>query len=152
MMSLFFSPAEGGSLVEMDYKPRGVNFSNTLSRWYEGYHHKLTDKPAEAEGGGAKSIHDTVMVKEPGLEKFLKFDTRRRASLVERFIGKDETLKKFFENDHKELGDFCGSPYAVSIDEGGVVFSRSGNVSGKGFCVKKDIRFRDSDSFSVVTA
>jgi len=156
-VSLFFSPGSGGSLVEMDYLPSAVNVSNTLSRWFEGYHHKLAEKPSDTTGDEAKSIHDVVRSKVDGLEKYLKFDSRRRASLVEHFIGTDETIKKFLENEHKELGDFCDKPYDVSIDdgggspiEGGVTFSRAGRVSGSDFLVKKEITFNDAGSFKAV--
>lgn len=149
-LNLFFSPASGGSLVEMDYIPSAVNVSNTLSRWLEGYHHKLAGEHVDTQGSEAKSIHDIVRSKEGGLEKYLKFDSARRASLVEHFIGTDETIKKFFENIHKELGDFCGKPYDVSIEEGGVIFSRRGRVSDGDFFVKKEITFNDAGSFSAV--
>ncbi len=149
-LNLFFSPALGGSLVEMDYLPSAVNVSNTLSRWFEGYHHKLAGKLSDTQGREAKSIHDVVMSKEEGLEKYLKFDSARRASLVERFLGADETLKKFLENEHGELGDFCGKPYDVSIEEGGVVFSRQGRAAGGEFVVKKEITALGPDSFGVV--
>ncbi|MBI5971232.1 MAG: DUF1926 domain-containing protein [Deltaproteobacteria bacterium] len=149
-VSLFFSPALGGSLIEMDYLPCAVNVSNTLSRWFEGYHHKLTGKQDETHGHEAKSIHDVVRSKADGLEKFLKFDSRRRASLVEHFIGMNETLKKFSENEHKELGDFCGMPYDVSIDKEEVIFTRQGRVLDDDFFVKKEIVFNDAASFSVV--
>ncbi|MFH1361658.1 MAG: alpha-amylase/4-alpha-glucanotransferase domain-containing protein [bacterium] len=38
LLTLYFSPERGGSLFELDYKPRQVNVLNTISRQKEAYH------------------------------------------------------------------------------------------------------------------
>lgn len=37
MLNLYFSPRHGGSLFELDYKPRAFNLINTLARQKDGY-------------------------------------------------------------------------------------------------------------------
>ena len=92
-VGLFFSPFNGGTLVEFDCRHKGVNLSNTLTRWPEAYHRKLIErKKHEGVEAGAKSIHDIVKVKEEGLENYLKYDAKRRASLVDHFFPEDFTL------------------------------------------------------------
>lgn len=147
-LNLFLSPRNGGSLVELDYRPKAVNLSNTLSRWFEGYHHKLEARTTENHGGAAKSIHDIVKVKEEGLEKYLKYDTYKRASFIDRFIGKDETFDSFYGNTYKELGDFHNGKYEPVIKPGSLILSRHGQAGGSPFFVKKEIT-PSMDSFSV---
>lgn len=110
-LNLFFSPHNGGSLIEMDYRPKYVNLSNTLSRWEEGYHNRVKGQSSESNKGEAKSIHDLSMSKEDGLEKYLHFDKYQRVSLVDHFLKKEETLDAFRKNVHEELGDFFNKPY-----------------------------------------
>ncbi|MDP2682847.1 MAG: DUF1926 domain-containing protein [Deltaproteobacteria bacterium] len=110
-LNLFFSPHNGGSLIEMDYRPKCVNLSNTLSRWEEGYHHRVKVKSSEANKGEAKSIHDLTVSKEEDLEKYLFFDKYQRVSLVDHFLKKEETLDAFRMSAYEELGDFIDRPY-----------------------------------------
>jgi len=109
--NLFFSPHNGGSLIEMDYRPKCVNLSNTLSRWEEGYHHRVKGQSSEANKGEAKSIHDLTVSKEEDLEKYLFFDKYQRVSLVDHFLKKEETLDAFRMSAYEELGDFIDRPY-----------------------------------------
>ncbi|MEK6599113.1 MAG: alpha-amylase/4-alpha-glucanotransferase domain-containing protein, partial [Deltaproteobacteria bacterium] len=110
-LNLFFSPHNGGSLIEMDYRPKCVNLSNTLSRWEEGYHHRVKRQSSETNKGEAKSIHDLTVSKEEDLEKYLFFDKYRRVSLVDHFLKKEETLDAFRMSTYEELGDFIDRPY-----------------------------------------
>ena len=110
-LNLFFSPHNGGSLIELDYRPKCVNLSNTLSRWEEGYHHRVKGKSSEANKGEAKSIHDLTVSKEEYLEKYLFFDKYQRVSLVDHFLKKEETLDAFRMSAYEELGDFIDRPY-----------------------------------------
>ena len=110
-LNLFFSPHNGGSLIELDYRPKCVNLSNTLSRWEEGYHHRVKGQSSEANKGEAKSIHDLTVSKEEDLEKYLFFDKYQRVSLVDHFLKKEETLDAFRMSAYEELGDFIDRPY-----------------------------------------
>ncbi len=86
---LFISP-RGGRVRELDYLARPFPFTNVLSRREESYHAQLRELAAApppgtpgADEAGAKSIHDLVLAKEPGLEAYLTYDPRARASLEE---------------------------------------------------------------------
>lgn len=123
-LNLFITPRHGGSLVEMDFKPCAVNLSNTLSRWQEGYHHKLTDAAHQAhEGNGAKSIHDMLTAKEKGLEALLKFDAHRRASFVDRLLDTKTSLNEFSANEYKDSALPHDSRYSAAIDDRGVTLT-----------------------------
>lgn len=140
-LGLFISPRRGGTLVELDYYPLAVNLLNVLSKWNEGYHKKLEGAADEggASGGSTKSIHDMVVTKEEGLEKYLNFDTLRRASLRDRFFSTDTTLESIVTGGYDELGDFLDSSYEPTLVEGGVVLARDGTVSGSSVRVEKKL-------------
>ncbi len=118
---LFDAPA-GGALVEWDWRARGLNVVNTLTRWREGYHQELIDAAAQhaivIAGQSAKleSIDaGPVKVKEPGLEKKLVTDWYRRASLIDHLFGPDESLDTFYRATYQEWGDFVNQPYQLKI-------------------------------------
>ncbi|MBI5827269.1 MAG: DUF1926 domain-containing protein [Deltaproteobacteria bacterium] len=151
-LNLFVSPDNGGSLVELDFKPRAVNLSNTLSRWFEGYHHKL-EKKGKTEGDegaeGTRSIHDVVLVKEEGLERYLKYDTARRVSLVDRFLSSDVTLDSIYCNKYNDLGDFSNNRYNADVRGASLVLSREGEVRGGRVSIAKEIIPGAHNSFKV---
>lgn len=147
-LNVFLSPERGGTITEMDFRPAGVNLTNTLSRRFEGYHVKLKTSAA-GSAGKAKSIHERFHAKEEGLEKLLIFDTVERASLRDHFLGGDETLKSFMNSKYREHGDFYNGPYEPTINKKGVVLTRRGSVDGKGVVVRKDVGLAGSDSLSV---
>lgn len=148
-LNLFLSPRHGGSIVELDFRPAAVNLSNTISRWYEGYHDKLRSVGSQEEKDETRSIHETIRVKEKGLEKYLKYDNIRRTSLVEHFLREDETLEAFFANEHEELGDFHTGGYVTEVKNGMVLFSRRGRIGGKDATLHKRIRIDEDNGFSV---
>jgi alpha-amylase len=148
-LNLFLSPASGGALYELDYKPAGVNLSNTLTRWPEAYHDKLTEEPADDKGDGTKSIHDMVLTKEEGLHRFLKIDRYRRGSLIDHFLDAGATLEAFKDGEHEELGDFIASPFEARIKKSGVELNRSGVVDGTVAAIKKEIKAAGPGSFTV---
>ncbi len=147
-LALYVSPSSGGSIMEIDALKSAVNITNTVSRWYEGYHMKLK----EAVGGGqdeAKSIHDMVTAKEEGLEKLLKFDNIRRASLRDRFFETSVSLKDLSSSCYEELGDFVDAPYGVEMGDRSFSLVRSGTVKGSTVRLSKQVGLQSEDSFGV---
>jgi 4-alpha-glucanotransferase len=109
---------EGGVLYELDYKPSAVNIMATLQRRYEGYHDKI--KAATIAGStadGTKTIHDLVLAKEEGLDKYLHYDWYRRASLVDHVMGREATFESFYRSNYREPGDFVKEPYKGAISK-----------------------------------
>jgi len=135
-MNLYLSPEQGGSLFELDFKPKAINLLDTMTRREESYHQKLreagcaqhelahNDTPA-GEEGGILSIHNIVVTKEAGLEKMLVYDWYRRASLVDHFLAEGTTLFDLARCDFEELGDFVANRYEEEILR-----------SGGDFCVR----------------
>ena len=40
LINLYIDPDDGGTIFELDYKPKSYNLLNTLTRWPEAYHDK----------------------------------------------------------------------------------------------------------------
>jgi alpha-amylase len=148
-LNLFISPSLGGSLVEMDVRGAGVNLSNTLTRWSEGYHHGIKGKEAPGKGRAAVSIHDLSRAKEKGLEEHLLTDPSRRTSFKDHFLSEGETLEAFRSNAHRELGSFHTARYEHRVEGKRLVMSSSGRAAGAEFSVTKTVRMTGLDSFSV---
>ena len=87
----------------------------TLQRRYEGYHEKIKDALSPNAADGTKTIHDMVLAKEEGLDKYLHYDWHRRGSFIDHVMGDDVTLETFYRSAYYEPGDFVKEPYEASI-------------------------------------
>lgn len=119
VMNAYFT-TWGGALFELDYKPRAFNLLDTLARRPEAYHSKLSQAvPAhEATAGNrARSIHELILTKEEGLEKYLHYDWYRRVSLLDHFLHPDSHLESFYNVSYGEQGDFVIEAYDASFVE-----------------------------------
>lgn len=119
-LNLYFSPHNGGSLFELDFKPLSLNLTNTLSRRKESYHEKLSklkksEPDCSAQSGGPPSIHDIVGVKDEGLTADLNYDWYKKVSLLDHFLREDTTVKDFAASRFSEAGDFLSGEYNYEI-------------------------------------
>jgi alpha-amylase/alpha-mannosidase (GH57 family) len=118
-LNLYFAPHTGGTLFELDYKPKAINLLDTMTRRKEAYHNKLLNLKHQTNnknGTGVASIHDLVVSKEPGLEKRLKYDRYRRASLIDHFLAPGTQLEQLANCEYIEQGDFIQSPYQYETE------------------------------------
>jgi alpha-amylase len=143
---LLFS-ARGGSLTEMDYRPKAFNILGTLSRREEGYHQKLIESRQEAAEGRTRTIHEIFDSKERDLDQYLHFDSYRRASFLDHFIAEPMDFESFRRCQYQEEGDFIKALYETEIggkgETGEVLFSRRGNLlkDGEGHPIRVEKRF-----------
>jgi len=108
---------EGGILYGLDYKPSAVNIMSTLQRRYEGYHEKIKDAVSPHAADGTKTIHDMVLAKEEGLDRYLHYDWHRRGSFIDHVMGNDVTLETFYRSAYYEPGDFVKEPYEALLEK-----------------------------------
>ncbi len=92
--NLYIDPNDGGTLFELDYKPKSYNLLNTLTRWPEAYHES---KKLETE---------EVLV-----------DRFRRNMFRLRFLHDDATLKQLHSDRYYEFGDFVTGNFTVTSSE-----------------------------------
>jgi len=147
---LFGNP--GGSLLEMDDRPKAFNILNIISRRKEGYHKKLLENRKMDMGEGLRTIHEIFDSKESNLDQYLHFDSYRKACFLDHFLSEEVDFDSFRRGEFKEGGDFIKNPYRIHITtlwkRKEVVFSRSGQIflNGKNIpidLVKRFIIFTD---------
>jgi alpha-amylase len=145
-LNLYFSPACGGSIFELDYKPKNFNLINTLARREEAYHEKIRKAVARSSqpaGNSATTIHEIITLKEKGLEKALIYDWHRRVCLLDHFIGEGTDLDSFSHSSYPETGDFVIEPYEFMPQRRGSEISlslkRQGKVNGAPVKVEKTV-------------
>jgi alpha-amylase len=68
-----FKPGDGATLAALDFRPCDVTLINSMQRRVEPYHSRLREA-GRVTAGGAVSIHDQLKMKEPDLEKRLRYD------------------------------------------------------------------------------
>ncbi len=150
--------SRGGSLLEMDYRPKAFNILSTLTRRKEGYHQKLFESRGEASGEKLKTIHEIFDSKERNLNQYLHFDDYRKASFLDHFIPEPMDFESFRRCRYQEEGDFIEGLYEMDIRRKGrnrgVLFSRSGNLQkdGKRYPIKVEKRYDPSPNQSVLKA
>ena len=150
-LNMYFSPQEGGALFEMDYKPKEFNCMNVLTRRKEAYHESiLNGETGNAPPKETHSIHDAIHLKEEGIEKYLVYDSLRRASFVDHFLSADADLNELKFAKVLDLGDFAGKPYAFfpvrKNDEVQLNLSRIGKVNGQEVKLTKTISLMSGQS------
>lgn len=111
--SALFDADDGGGLISLDFHPKSLNITDTLTRRKESYHMRITETQHSYEG--TKTIHDLFLSKEENLEKFLHYDRFYRSS--GRIYFFDEiTLESLYE--HKfSVHSVSISPYECSAVE-----------------------------------
>jgi alpha-amylase len=147
-LAVYVDPAEGGSVLEVDYRPKCLNIINTLARRPESYHKKISrlnnssvqEKLAVASSSnGVASIHDLTMAKDKNLGDFLNYDRHKKSFLVDHFLAAGANPEEFSRSAFRELGNFVSAPYRheiratdsaiqVSLEREGLVTENSDNL------------------------
>jgi 4-alpha-glucanotransferase len=109
------APALGGSLFHLDLVDYDFCLSNTMSRVFEAYHEEARRaSAAEADEKPPESIHDRMVIKEPGLLDILTYDRNPRYSFMDHLfcgaVGVDDLIAGRYD----EAGDFVTGGYGVS--------------------------------------
>lgn len=118
--------------------------------------HGPVDAADAGAGTGAKSIHEIVRVKEPGLEKALVYDRYRHAMLLDHFYGADLDAVSLRDATVTERGDFHTGRYDHLIeraDDGTLrlTLERRGTVDGtQPVLVRKRISLGDGPAVLTV--
>jgi hypothetical protein len=71
---VLLKPTDGGTLAAFDFRPASATLINSIQRRPEAYHDRLREAAKIAVPGAVSSIHEQTLVKEPGLERFLRYD------------------------------------------------------------------------------
>jgi 4-alpha-glucanotransferase len=127
--SIALLSARGGSLLEMDYRPKRFNVLATLTPREEGYHRKVLEQGSERPADKARSIHEIFDAKEGDLEPYLRFGRYRKTSFLDHFVTDPLDMQSVRDGTNEE-GDFVAAAYEASLTTRGdnrvVTFSRTG--------------------------
>lgn len=155
--NIYVDADNGGSIFEFDILSKKYNFSNVLTRRYEGYHKKLKEAIENnnvSDSQELTTIHtDAVKVKEIGLEKHLVYDWYRKSSLLDHFFRNDTKYEQLYGVNFREEGDFVLGKYDAKIISDKLELVRQGHVwcdnSHLPIEVKKIIKPLDKDGYEV---
>jgi 4-alpha-glucanotransferase len=139
-LSVYVKPDRGGSVFELDYRPKRFNLLNVLGRREEGYHGRLLAAAQHKSGGGEGpvSIHDLVAVKSEGLADLLVYDRFPRGAFIDHFLDERVTIEEMQSGRHEEVGDFAGGAYElVSAQPKRVELTRRGSARGRDVTIEK---------------
>ena len=114
-LCISISPTLGGSITELDFKPKYVNMFDTLSRRPERYHKQLKLQKATSGRKTVRSIHETPRATEMGLENFLSYDRYDKTSFVDFLVDAETDQESFTRQDFKEVAPFAGQVYQWQI-------------------------------------
>ncbi len=110
------TPRWGGTLVELSHMDLPFNFLNTIARRPEAYHTQVRSASTDADGS-ARSIHEVASAKQPGLEKHLRYDQSRRASLIDHLLPSELSWEDMSRGRavHNDL--LTGRPFTIAAVE-----------------------------------
>lgn len=94
LLNLYIKPSDGGTIFELDFKPKSYNILNTLTRWPEAYH------------DSEKVKKEDVMV-----------DRFKRSMLRTRLLHKNVPLSQIEQDNYFEFGDFVNNEFRVIRNE-----------------------------------
>ena len=104
-------PSDGGTLSILDFRPSAVTLVNSLQRRVEAYHSRLQN--AAQFAAKVASIHDQTIAKEPGLEKYLKYDRWARSTFRLLLFAPGKTHAEFEALSLAESAAFAGGDYRL---------------------------------------
>jgi 4-alpha-glucanotransferase len=104
-------PSDGGTLAVLDFRPSAVTLINSLQRRVEAYHSRLQN--AAQFAAKVASIHDQTLAKEPGLEKYLKYDRWPRNTFRLLLFAPGKTHAEFEALSLEESAAFAGGDYRL---------------------------------------
>jgi alpha-amylase len=105
-------PSDGGTLAMLDFRPTSSALINSVVRRPEAYHARLRNAVSNSSGGIA-SIHEQTRVKEPGLERFLRYDRWPRHSFRVLFFDPGRTQADYEKLELHEDSGFAGGNFQV---------------------------------------
>ncbi len=107
-------PSDGATLAAFDFRPASATLINSVMRRREAYHTRLREAASAASSqGGAVSIHDQVRVKEPNLERFLRYDRFARHSFRLLFFDPWRTPSDYEALQLNELAGIAAGAFQV---------------------------------------
>jgi hypothetical protein len=111
------APADGATFSAIDFRPSNVALVNSIARRVEVYHARLQGVSSRGTQAAA-SIHDQVQVKEPGLERLLRYDRWKRHCFRVLLFAAGKNFEDYEQLRLDEDAEIAGGNYSVAhVDE-----------------------------------
>jgi alpha-amylase len=142
------APHRGGAIEEVSARAVGANLLDTLARRPEAYHEKIRRAVREAahaaagggRAGGTQTIHEIVRLKEPDLDKYLRYDAAERLAAQE-VLGDEDLRSVPWTLEEIVQGKRDGGPVEVRLAREVLGPSGPSGPAGGGLRLAKTFRF-----------
>jgi len=106
-------PNDGGTIAALDFRPSAATLVNSVLRRPEAYHTRLREAAGKPATGAVASIHEQTRVKEPGLDRFLRYDRWPRHAFRVMIFDPDRTHADYEILELREDAGFAGGVFTV---------------------------------------
>src|SRR6266849_1735483 len=106
-------PSDGGTIAALDFRPAAATLVNSILRRPEAYHTRLREAAGNPAPGAVASIHEQTRVKEPGLERFLRYDRWPRHAFRVMIFDPARTHADYETLELREDAGFAGGAFTV---------------------------------------
>jgi hypothetical protein len=106
-------PDDGGTIAALDFRPAAATLVNSILRRPEAYHTRLREAAGKPAIDAVASIHEQTRVKEPGLEKFLRYDRWPRHAFRVLIFDPARTHADYEALELREDPGFAGGAFTV---------------------------------------
>src|SRR5437899_2791836 len=106
-------PNDGGSIAALDFRPAAAPLVHSTLRRPGAYHTRLREAAGKPATGAVASIHEQTRVKEPGLERFLRYDRWPRHAFRILIFDPSRTHPDYEALELHEDAGFAGGSFTV---------------------------------------
>ncbi len=106
-------PNDGATIAALDFRAAAATLVNSILRRPEAYHARLREAAGNPAPGAVASIHEQTRVKEPGLERFLRYDRWPRHAFRVLIFDPARTHADYENLDLREDAGFAGGSFTL---------------------------------------
>ena len=110
---VLLKPGDGATIAALDFRPAAATLVNSILRRPEAYHTRLREAANKPAAGTAVSIHEQTRVKEPGLERYLRYDRWPRHAFRVLIFDHARTPADYEALELREDPGFAGGVFSV---------------------------------------
>jgi len=110
---ILLKPSDGATIAALDFRPAAATLVNSILRRPEAYHTRLREASGKTATGAAVSIHEQTRVKEPGLERYLRYDRWPRHAFRVLIFDTARTPADYEALELREDPGFAGGVFSV---------------------------------------
>jgi 4-alpha-glucanotransferase len=110
-------PNDGGTIAALDFRPVAATLVNSVLRRPESYHTSLREAAGKPATGAVASIHEQTRVKEPGLERFLRYDRWPRHAFRVLLFDPARTQAEYESLELQEDPGFAGGTFTMKSSD-----------------------------------